>query len=138
MGLVDEELPGSYAEDYDWLLRASRVNPIAVAPATVALIQWHPDSYFGNKWDMIDKALDFLVDKTPEFDTDPKGKARILGQRAFAQAAMGRRKEALSTIKETVRLDWRQPRTLLTLAVAGRLVDAERLVKWANAAGRGI
>ncbi len=28
LGLVDERLPGSYAEDYDWLIRAARERPI--------------------------------------------------------------------------------------------------------------
>ncbi len=138
IGLVDEELPGSYGEDYDWLLRATRIKPIAVSPATVALIQWHTNSYYTNKWPMIDRALGFLLEKTPEFDRDPRGKARIMGQRAFAQAAMGDRREAFASVKETMRLDWREPRLVLTLLVASKLVSAERLVRWANSAGRGI
>ncbi len=138
IGLVDEELPGSYGEDYDWLLRAARIKPVAVAPTPIAFIQWHTNSYYTNKWAMIDRALGFLLEKTPEFDRDPRGKARIMGQRAFAQAAMGRRKQAFSTARKAIRLDWREPRLVLTLVVASKLVTAERLVKWANSAGRGI
>ena len=138
LGLVDEEIPGSYAEDYDWLLRAARVKPIGVAEKAVALIQWHKQSYFGNKFGMIDEALAYLLEKTPEFDRERRGKARILGQRAFAQAAMGRRREAFSTARQTLRLDWREPRAYMSLAVNTRLVGAERLVKMANSVGRGI
>ena len=29
IGQVDEKIPGSYGEDYDWILRASRPAPIA-------------------------------------------------------------------------------------------------------------
>ena len=32
IGLVDEEIPGSYGEDYDWLLRAARSAPVASSP----------------------------------------------------------------------------------------------------------
>ena len=138
LGLVDEEIPGSYAEDYDWLLRAARVKPIGVAEKAVALIQWHKQSYFGNKFGMIDEALAYLLDKTPEFDRERRGKARILGQRALAQAAMGRRREAFATARQTLRLDWREPRAYMSLAVNTRLVGAERLVKMANSVGRGI
>ena len=132
LGFVDEELPGSYAEDYDWLLRAARTRTVSVADASIALIQWHTDSYFGNRWGMIDEALGFLLDKTPEFGQDPRGKARIVGQRAFAQAAMGQRSESTQTAREALRLDWREPRAYLSFVVASRLVGAERLVKWAS------
>src|SRR5215210_6602806 len=32
VGLVDEDAPGGYGEDYDWLLRAARRRPIAFVP----------------------------------------------------------------------------------------------------------
>jgi glycosyltransferase involved in cell wall biosynthesis len=137
-GLVDEELPGGYAEDYDWLLRAARVRSILVVPDAVTEIQWHPKSYFGNRWATIDSALEFLVDKTPEFSGEPRGLARILGQRAFAQAAMGETRRSLASAWKTFRLDWRQPRAYIAPVVASRIISADRLVKWANATGRGF
>ena len=87
---------------------------------------------------MIDEALAYLVDKTPEFRDEPRGLARILGQRAFAQAAMGHGREAMRTALRTLRLDWRQLRAYVTPVVASRIVSAERVVKWANAVGRGF
>ncbi|MGA9596920.1 MAG: glycosyltransferase family A protein [Acidimicrobiia bacterium] len=137
-GPVDEALPGGYAEDYDWLLRAARVRPVLVVPEAVTEVEWHPDSYFGNRWATIDSALEFFVDKTPEFANEPRGLARIVGQRAFAQAAMGQTRRALSSAWQTFRLDWRQPRAYIVPVVASRIVSADRLVKWANATGRGF
>ncbi len=138
IGMVDEDLPGSYAEDYDWLLRAARIKPVLVADGATTLVQWHTESYFGSRWQMIDEALAYLVDKTPEFRDEPRGLARILGQRAFAQAAMGHGREAMRTALRTLRLDWRQLRAYVTPVVASRIVSAERVVKWANAVGRGF
>ncbi len=138
LGFVDEDLPGSYAEDYDWLLRAARQHPIVVADAPIATVQWHRKSYFGNRWQMIDDALGFLVEKTPEFQDDPKGLARIMGQRAFAQAAQGHSRQAVGTAWQTVKLDWTQLRAYASAVVASHIVSADRLVRWANATGRGF
>lgn len=138
LGFVDEALPGSYAEDYDWLLRAARRRPVVVADASIATVQWHERSYFGSRWEMIDEALAYLVAKTPEFNEDPRGMARILGQRAFAQAAQGKSGEALRTAWRTIKLDWRQVRAYASVAVASRVISADRLVRWANAMGRGF
>lgn len=138
LGLVDESLPGSYAEDYDWLLRAARHQPIAVSPASLATVRWHRRSYFGSRWQVIDEALAHLVEKTPEFADDNRGLARIMGQRAFAKAAQGSTREAISTAWDTMRLDWRQLRGYAAVAVACHLVSADRLVRWANATGRGF
>ena len=52
VGFVDEELPGSLAEDYDLLLRVARLGPIAVAPAPFATIHWGEASFFSRRWQM--------------------------------------------------------------------------------------
>ncbi len=137
-GYVDEELPGGYAEDYDWLLRAARVKAVLVVSEAVSEIEWHPASYFGNRWEAIDSALGFLLEKTPEYENEPRGLARIVGQRAFAQAAMGQTRRSLGNAWKTFRLDWRQPRAYIVPVVASRIISADRLVKWANATGRGF
>lgn len=138
IGLVDEDLAGSYAEDYDWLLRAAKLRPVIVAEGATTVVRWHQSSYFGNRWEMIDEALAHLVAKTPEFADEPRGLARILGQRAFAQAAMGRGGQAMHTAGRALKLDWRQLRVYVTPVVAMRLIRADRLVRWANAVGRGF
>ncbi len=137
LGLVDEELPGSYAEDYDILLRAARCAEIVSAPEALVRINWHPSTYFRDRWKMIDEALGFLVDKHPEFHDAPTGLARIRGQQAFAAAAAGERRRALSLVKETMKLRPTEKRSLLALVVAAG-VPADFLLRLAHRFGRGI
>ena len=137
IGLVDEDLPGSYGEDYDLLLRTARLVPIAVAPQPLVRIWWHGASYFFERWKTIDEALEFLVDKYPEFNDHPDGLARIRGQQAVARAAMGQRVRALATVVEILRLRPTEKRWPLALAVAAGL-PAERALAWAHRLGRGI
>jgi glycosyltransferase involved in cell wall biosynthesis len=137
IGLVDEEIPGSYAEDYDLFLRAARVCPIAVAPQPLIRVWWHGASFFFERWKMIDEALDYLVDKYPEFNRHPDGLARVRGQQAVAKAAMGDRAGAWSTIVETAKLRPTEKRLPLALAVMAGL-KAETALKLAHRFGKGI
>src|SRR3954453_5870440 len=50
VGLVDEDLPGSYGEDYDMLLRTSLVAPVAVVNQPLVSVRWSGESYFFGKW----------------------------------------------------------------------------------------
>lgn len=137
LGMVDEALPGSYAEDYDVLLRASRTTTIVSAPEPLVRINWHPSTYFRDRWKMIDEALGFLVEKHPEFQQAPAGLARIRGQQAFAAAAAGERRRALSLVKETVMLRPTEKRSIIALVVAAG-VPADFLLRLAHRFGRGI
>ena len=56
IGFVDEDLPGGYAEDYEFLLRASRVGPVICQAEPQARIHFHDGSFFASKWPMIDEA----------------------------------------------------------------------------------
>lgn len=138
IGPVDEGLPGSYAEDYDWLLRAARHHPVAVADTAVATIEWHPGSFFGSRWRMIFDALAYMIEKVPEFGQVPAGLARLRGQQAFALAALGERRAALRYVRTTLQLDWKQPRAYMALVVVGRVLRPEWIVKLANSVGRGV
>lgn len=137
IGMVDETLPGSYAEDYDLLLRLSSVAELAVVPQTLTIVHWHRASFFAERWRTIDDALEHLLEQHPDFADCPKGLARIRGQQAFASAATGDRRRALRLAAEATRLDWRQRRSVLALAVAAGL-PASSVVRFANATGRGI
>lgn len=137
IGVVDEEIPGSYAEDYDLFLRTARVCPIVVAPQPLIRVWWHGASFFFERWKMIDEALDYLVDKYPEFHDHPDGLARIRGQQAVARAAMGDRRRALKTVAETIRLRPTEKRLPLALAVVAGL-KAETALKAAHRFGKGI
>ncbi len=137
IGPVDEDLPGSYGEDYDLLLRTARVGAIAVAPQPLIRVWWHGGSYFFERWKTIDDALDHLVDKYPELHRHPDGLARIRGQQAVARAAMGQRRRALVTVGQILRLRPTEKRWPLALAVAAGL-PADRALAWAHRLGRGI
>jgi glycosyltransferase involved in cell wall biosynthesis len=138
VGLVDEDIPGSYAEDYELLLRAARVHPIVHVHDTLVDVVWHPKSFFSGRWPMIAEALTWLLDRYPEFAEQPKGLARITGQIAFAYAASGRRREGWKWALRTVRHNPREARAYLAMAVATRVVSADRIVTALNRRGRGI
>ncbi len=137
IGLVDEEIPGSYAEDYDLILRAARLAPLAVAGVPLVRVWWHGGSYFFERWQTIDTALDYIVDKFPEFADHPAGLARIRGQQAVAKAAMGDRGGAVKTVVETFRLNPLEKRNPVALAVAAGL-PAGTALKAAHRLGKGI
>jgi glycosyltransferase involved in cell wall biosynthesis len=138
IGLVDEQIPGSYAEDYEWLLRASRHAPVLAVPEPLAVIHWHPSSFFADRWRTIISALTYLVDKHRELQQEPSGLARIYGQIAFAHAALGERGPARRWARRTLSLNRRERRAYLALAISLGLVSAKNVVRMAHVAGKGI
>ena len=138
VGLVDEKIPGSYGEDYDLILRALRVAPLAVATGPHAVIWWHAQSFFADRWRMIDEALEYLIDKHPEFAESPVGLARVRGQQAVARAALGERRHAWRTVREVARVNPRDRRIPLALAIMSGLLPADRAINLAHRFGRGL
>jgi hypothetical protein len=138
IGLVDEEIPGSYGEDYDWLLRAARESPIASVSQPLTDVYWHPQSFFAERWATVVSALDYLLAKHPELMADPAGRARIQGQIAFAEAAQARRAAAFRSGRQALRGNPAERRAYLALAVATGVVPAATIVRLANRRGRGI
>jgi glycosyltransferase involved in cell wall biosynthesis len=138
IGLVDEELPGSYGEDYEWLLRASRVTEVAVVREPLVDVYWHEGSYFAERWRTIVAALDHLLDACPELASDGPGRARIEAQQAFAHAALGERGDARRLALRALGRAPGQRRAWLALAVSSRVVTADRVVRLAASRGRGI
>jgi glycosyltransferase involved in cell wall biosynthesis len=138
IGLVDETLPGSYAEDYELLLRAARVAPVRTLRTVQVEVLWHQKSYFTGRWATVSAALRRLLDTYPDFYREKVGAARLTGQIAFAEAAQGHRAEALRWAAKTVRLRPTEARAVLALAVASGAVSGERVVRELNSRGRGI
>jgi glycosyltransferase involved in cell wall biosynthesis len=138
IGQVDEEIPGSYAEDYDWMLRAAAAGPIAVVAEPLVTVLWGQTSHFNRKWRTISEALQYLLRKHPAFGDDPRGLARVQGQIAFAHAALGERSEARTWAMRTLRNSWRERRAYLALLVSLRVLSADRVLRLAHATGRGI
>lgn len=138
IGLVDEALPGSYAEDYDLLLRAARRADVGVVALPLAKVFWHRSSFFAERWRTIIDALDHIVASHPELATEPTGLARIEGQQAFAHASMGDRRGAWATARRALRHNRREPRAWLALLVASGAVRSEWVLRALQAGGRGI
>lgn len=138
VGLIDEELPGSYGEDYDWLLRAARQRPIDLVQEVLVKAYWHRSSFFADRWATIADALEYMVRKHPEFARDRRGLARIYGQIAFARAAQGRSRSARMWARRTLSVDPRERRAYLALGVSTGLVPADAILRLAHRVGKGI
>jgi glycosyltransferase involved in cell wall biosynthesis len=138
VGLVEEDLPGSYAEDYEFLLRVARRAPIVTTAQVGVDVLWHAESYFDSRWPMIIEALTWLLARYPEFSRQRAGEARIDGQIAFASAAIGQRREAVSWAARAVRRNPAERRAYLALAVASGALSPDKLIQWLHRRGRGI
>lgn len=138
IGLVDEEIPGGYGEDYDWLLRASRAGPIRSVPDALVRVNWHTASFFSDRWRTIIAALHYLLERYPGFQDEPLGLARIEGQMAFAHAGLGERPAARSWARRALAHSPREPRAYVALLCSTGLVGNDTVVKLAHRAGRGI
>lgn len=138
VGLVEEQVPHGYGEDYDLLLRASLAGPVVNVPQAHCRVYWHPQSYYASRWPAMADGLEWLLARHPEFQADPPAYGRVAGQVAFARAASGRRSQALRWAGRTWRADVGQPRAYLAVLVAGRLLQPDAVMRWLNARGRGI
>lgn len=138
IGLVDEDVPGGFGEDYEFLLRAARAHDIVNVPEPLAFIRWGRQSFFFRRWETMAHGLSWLLDRYPEFEESRAGSARIRGQVAFAHAALGDRGTALRWGRGAWRRNPREPRTYLALAVALRLVSPDRVMQTLHRHGKGI
>lgn len=138
VGLLDEQVPGSYGEDYDWLLRATTHGDVLVLPHPLAEVLWHPGSFFGGQWEMVSRAILYLLDKHPDLASEPKGLARMYGRLAFAQAALGHRAEARRWAVACLRQHPREGRAYVALAVGAGAIRPRVAVRLANSRGRGL
>ncbi len=137
VGLVDEDLPGSYGEDFDWIIRSAQAGGFAVVAEPLVKVRWG-QSMFSQRWQTIVDSIDYSLAKHAVFHEDPQALGRLYGRRAFALAALGRRRPALQQAYRTVRVNPRERRAYLAGAVALRLVSAERLMRIAHSRGHGI
>lgn len=137
LGRVDESIPGSYGEDYDYVLRAAKLAPIVAVQAPLVRVHWL-GSYYANRWPTIVSAVRYHLAKHPELASDPRNASRMYGRVAFAHAASGRGREARRWARRSIVLDWRQPRGYLAYLVALGLVKPETIVRRVNARGRGV
>jgi glycosyltransferase involved in cell wall biosynthesis len=137
IGPVDEAIPGSYGEDYEWLLRAATAGPIVGVPDALVTVQWG-SSQFADRWQTMVDAIGYLTTMHPELLDDDANAARLFGRVAFAYAAMRRRRDAARWAWRSVRRRPLERRPYLALAVASGLVRASTIQRRANRVGHGV
>jgi glycosyltransferase involved in cell wall biosynthesis len=137
-GPVDEEIPGGYSEDYEWLLRLTRHTDVAVVRAPLVVVDWHGGSFYFARWATIVEAQRYLIREHPELARSRAGLARIRAQIAFALAAGNRRVEAIRELAAVLRLNPREKRALVIAPVILGLISGERVLRMAQKRGRGV
>lgn len=138
IGLVDEQLPYAYGEDYDMILRAATYGKVVSAPELLVTVHWDRPSFFTGKWQAVAAGLPYLLDKHAGLTHNRRNYSHICGQVAFAQAALKDHSQARHwALKSLVRNPF-QLRALAALAISLRLVPVEKLVAYVNSRGRGL
>jgi glycosyltransferase involved in cell wall biosynthesis len=137
VGLLDEEIPGGYGEDFDWLLRSAAVAPVLAVPQPLVRVRWQY-SHFAGRWQTILDSLQYQLQHRPEFHRQRRNLARVYGRMAFAQAALGQAAAARRTAWRSIRLEPLQPRGYLACLVSWGLIKADWVVHALHAMGRGV
>ena len=136
-GEYDEDLPHGYGEDYDWLLRASRVGKVGVVTEVLADIRKDVPSWFRGRALNTADALEYMLDKHPDFADHRKAHARVLGQIAYARGTAKERGTALRYAGRSLAAYPLAPHGWLGL-VSTTGVDPQRILKVARLFGRGV
>lgn len=138
IGLVDEMIPGGHAEDYEWILRASRTKSIIAVRKPLVRIYWHPESWFAGRWRSLASALTYILEKYPEIRTEPQGLARIYGQLAFAYATLGESAVSVAWSQRSLSANWLEPRAYASFLVAMGVIDSKTIMRLLHFVGRGV
>jgi GT2 family glycosyltransferase len=126
-GLVDEELPGSYGEDLDLLLRLCRLGRVLCIREPLVSVDGST-SVFRDKYATQAEALRYILAKHPDVSGDPYGYSHNLSQIALLEAASGRRIEARRDAALAVRARPWNVFAYAALAASVRLISAERIL----------
>ncbi len=137
-GFVDEQLPASYGEDYDILLRLSELGDVHSVCEPLVLVHWNRPSFFAEKWQGLAAGLTYLLHKHPELVGQRHNAARIRGQIAFAHAAAGDRAAAGRWARRALRSRRAEPRAWAALVVAGGVLSPGLTVRTLNKLGKGL
>jgi Glycosyl transferase family 2 len=138
VGLVDETLPKSMAEDWDLLIRAARVAPIVHVDEPLVRITWGASSYFADQWETKNLAHRWLLDRHPEIGSDPVGAGLMYGKLAFGHAALGERRQAVRMAGRSLRARRSEPRAFIAIGVAIGLLSPAWVLQRLNERGHGI
>jgi hypothetical protein len=138
VGGYDEDLPCGYAEDYEWLLRAVRLGPLGVVTTPLADIRKDGPSWFRERQPVVAEALEYLLRTHPELRESRRGEARLLGQIAFAHAAIGDRRTAAGWVVRSLRRWPLTPHAALAALSIATGLDPQLSLRTAQAMGRGL
>ncbi|MDW4573609.1 glycosyltransferase family 2 protein [Microbacterium sp. M3] len=138
LGLIDEELPRSYGEDYDILLRASALGTVAIVNRPLVRVLWNGQSYYFGQWASYAEALQYLLRKHPDFATSPRALGRIEAQVSFALASSGQGRDARAWAWRAIGHDPRQVKAYLATAISLRLLTPNAVTRIVRRVGRGI
>lgn len=135
---VDEDIPHSYGEDYDLLLRLTERGAIVSVSRPLVIVHWDRTSYFAGRWEPMAEGLGFLLEKHKDLLLDDVNAARMCGQVAFAYAAAGAKDSARHWARRARRHRATEPRVALTWIALSGIVSPERIVTALNRRGRGV
>lgn len=138
VGLVSEDVPGGFGEDYELLLRTARAHPILTLRTPYVVVRWHQSSFFFRRWPIMVDGLQHVLTVHPEIEHDRRGYARIQGQLAFAEAGRGDRRKAFHHMTQAGRRYPLEPRIYLAGLVALGVVGPGRIMTTLHRFGRGI
>lgn len=138
IGLVNEAAPQSQNEDWDLLLRASARRDIVHLDEPLVGVRWGSSSMFAQAWQSRIAGVEWILAEHPDLRHSGRGYARLLGQVAFARAALGERRAALSCARRATALRWREPRAYLAVLVASGVIDASTVMRLLHKKGRGV
>lgn len=138
LGMIDEELPRSYGEDYDLLLRGAALGVVSVVNEPLVKVLWNGQSYYFGQWAAYAEALQYLLDKHPDFASIPAALGRIEAQIAFALASSGQGKASRSWAWRALRHNPTQIKAALAIAISLRLVSTGAITRVVQRLGRGI
>lgn len=137
IGMVDESAPLGQNEDWDLLLRFSRRAPIVHVDEPLVSVRWGSTSMFATAWESKIAGLHWIISQHPEIKQSRVGYARVLGQIAFAQAALRNRRVAMKSAIRASRTRWQEPRGYLAMAAASG-VSPSLILKVLHQRGHGI
>ncbi|RCG31459.1 glycosyltransferase [Sphaerisporangium album] len=133
----DESAPGGQNEDWDLALRAAARHPIVHVDRPLVRVRWGGSAYVSRWADRI-AGLEWMLARHRGLAADRRGAARIYGQLAFCNAALGRRREAGRWALRAFAARWGEPRVPIALAVALGLVPARSVLSALHTRGHGI